>query len=274
MRFSVLILLVFILAASPVVAQKAVVEIRNVSRPASREFQIGDKFEIVVHGPGDQPVSVRTSLQGRTDWGPVIGRTDSSGRWSVSGQFEKSDFGQWTEVFTVGGKLAQPVVQILVSAPCPKEAPHTVWATGLPMGETCETSDGNQSFVTLSETESFRTPDGRTVPGRDRSSMTAEQYQMELMESRITNSAVRGRLRLFGDEAASLITKIIGDNALNEQETLNVLAIVDAAFEDPRLLSPITREPVATLPLLRSLAEATDSQSLKERIAETVAFVE
>lgn len=273
MRFSVLILLVLMLAAVPVAAQKVVVQIRNVSRPASSDFQIGDKFEIVIHGPSDQPVSVRTTIQGRTDWGPVIGRTDSEGRWSTSGQFEKADFGSWTEAWTVGGKLAEPTVQFLVSAPCLKEGQHGILATGLPMSETCETSEGQQSFVTLSNTESFRTPDGRTVPGRG-SNMTAEEYQTEMMESRITSGTGGGQPRQFGDEAAALITKIIGVNALNETETLNVLAIVHAAFENPERLSPITREPVATLPLLRSLADATDSASLKEQIAETVAFVE
>ncbi len=267
------VLLVLIFVAVPVAAQKAVVQVRNVGRPASGEFQIGDKFEIVIHGPSDQPVSVRTTIQGRTDWGPVIGRTDSEGRWSTSGQFDKADFGSWTEAWTVGGKLAHPTLQFSVNAPCLNEGQHGIVATGLPMGETCETAEGQQSFVTLSNTESFRTPDGRTVAGRG-SSMTAEQYQIEMMESRITSGTGGGRPPQLGDEAAALITKIIGINALNETEALNVLAIVRAAFENPELLSPITREPVATLPLLRSLADATDSASLKERIAETVAFVE
>ena len=84
----------------------------------SREFQIGDRFEILITGAPSQSVSVRTTMHGRTDWSTVIGSTDSSGRWSIAGQFLKSDFGDWSQVWTVGGKLANPTIQFSVNAPC------------------------------------------------------------------------------------------------------------------------------------------------------------
>ena len=78
------------------------VRLINAARPGSTDFQIGDRFEIVIPGAADQPVSVRTTRDGRTDWGPVIGRSDISGRWSTTGEFTKSDFGNWSEAWTVG----------------------------------------------------------------------------------------------------------------------------------------------------------------------------
>ncbi len=111
---------VLVVAALVAAAQGPLVRLTNATRPTSNDFQIGDHFEIVITGRANQPVSVRTTMNGRTDWGPVIGRTDLIGRWSTTGQFEKSDLGHWTEVWTIGGKLANPVVHFSVSAPCLK----------------------------------------------------------------------------------------------------------------------------------------------------------
>jgi len=102
------VLLILVVAGIPAAAQEPEVRLTNATRPASTDFQIGDRFEIVITGTAGQPVSVRTTMNGRTDWGPVIGRTDSSGRWSTAGQFDRGDFGDWSEVWTVGGKLASP----------------------------------------------------------------------------------------------------------------------------------------------------------------------
>jgi hypothetical protein len=115
------ILIILVLASIPAVVQSTVVQFNNVTRPASKDFQIGDRFEIIIVAGANQPVSVRTTMQGRTDWGPVIGWTDHHGRWSTAGQFEKDDFGYWSEFWTVGGKLAAPGIQFFVNAPCLKD---------------------------------------------------------------------------------------------------------------------------------------------------------
>jgi hypothetical protein len=203
----------------------------------------------------------------------MIGRTDMSGRWSTAGKFEQGDFGNWSEAWTVGGKLANPVVTFSVHAPC-LESPDMVTATGIHWAETCETSQGWQTFSTASDTEPFRTLDGRVIPGRVRSEMTAEQYQMETMEFRITSDPRRMRLRQLGDNAAILITKIVGANALSDDEVRNVLSIIRAAFEKADRIPHVAKNSSATLPLLQNLAYATERESLRRQIDETMAFVQ
>jgi len=141
--------------------QTPVVVMRNLSRPAA-DFKVGDRFEITVAGVPHQPISVRTMRNTlKTDWGPVIASTDASGRWSTGGTFEKADFGSWREVWTVGGKVANPVVSFWVGAPCIESGKGFLQASGLNMAQTCDTRDGEQqTFVTPSSGDSFRTPDG------------------------------------------------------------------------------------------------------------------
>jgi len=144
----------------------------------------------------------------------------------------------------------------------------------LARAESCETAEGRQTFTAPSDTEPFRTPGGRVVPGRVRPNMTAEQYQMEIMQSRIASDPGRARLRQPGDEAAALITKMIRANAFTDGETRNVLSVIRAAFETPDRIPPAAKDPSATLSLLRNLANATEQESLKQQIAETIAYVQ
>jgi hypothetical protein len=267
------LLLISALAAVSALAQSPAVQLRNASRPASADFQIGDRFEILITAAPSQPVSVRTTRQGRTDWGPVTGWTDSTGRWSTTGQFEKTDFGHWSEVWTVGGKLANPAVSFSVGAPCLKDGQGFLVVSGLNAALSCDTADGPQTFVTPSEPDPFRTPDGRLVPGRERSNMTAEQYHAEIMQSLITSRPNDTRSGEFGDEAGALIAKIIGVNALSEDETRKVISIIRAAFKDPDRIPEEAKDPSATLLLLRNLADSPDQPSLKQQIDETVAYV-
>jgi hypothetical protein len=267
------VLLILVVAGIPAAAQKPEVRLTNATRPASTDFQIGDRFEIVITGTAGQPVSVRTTMNGRTDWGPVIGRTDSSGRWSTAGQFDRGDFGDWSEVWTVGGKLASPLIHLSVGAPCLKQGRRLILVMSLARSETCETAEGSQTFGTSPDTEPFRTPDGRMIPGRVRSNMTAEQHQMEIVASLITGRASGVRSRRRGDGAAALIAKMIGANALSEEETRNVLSIVRAAFEEPDRIPPAAKVPSANLSL-RNLTDATEQETLKHQIAETKANVQ
>jgi hypothetical protein len=270
-----------VLAIIPAAAQSPLVRLLNASRPISRDFQVGDRFEILITGAPNQPVSVRTSMHGRTDWSPIIGSTDSTGRWSTGGQFEKSDFGGWREVWTVGGKLASPAIQFSVNAPCLPGGQGQALISGPNTILSCETTEGTQTFVTPSLSDPFRTPDGRLIPGR-RTEETQGQYHTEIIQDliaggtemradRISLQSSRGGL---GDETADLISKLIGVNALNEDETRNSLAIIRAAFEKPETIQPSAKEPSRTLLLLRHLADFTDQDSLKREIAETIAYVQ
>ena len=273
--------LLLVLAIIPAAAQSPLVRLLNASRPISRDFQVGDRFEILITGAPSQPVSVRTSMHGRTDWSPIIGSTDSTGRWSTGGQFEKSDFGGWREVWTVGGKLASPAIQFSVNAPCLPGGQGQAHISGPNIILSCETTEGTQTFVTPSLSDPFRTPDGRLIPGR-RTEETPGQYHTgiiqdliaggtEMRADRISLQSSRGGL---GDETADLISKLIGVNALNEDETRNSLAIIRAAFEKPETIQPSAKEPPKTLLLLRHLADFTDQDSLKREIAETIAYVQ
>lgn len=273
--------LLLVLAIIPAAAQSPLVRLLNASRPISRDFQVGDRFEILITGAPNQPVSVRTSMHGRTDWSPIIGSTDSTGRWSTGGQFEKSDFGGWREIWTVGGKLASPAIQFSVNAPCLPGGQGQSFISGPNIILSCETTGGTQTFVTPSLSDPFRTPDGRLIPGR-RTEETPGQYHTEIIQDliaggtemradRISLQSSRGGL---GDETADLISKLIGVNALNEDETRNSLAIIRAAFEKPETIQPSAKEPSRTLLLLRHLADFTDQDSLKREIAETIAYVQ
>jgi hypothetical protein len=64
------IVIILAVAAIPVGAQSPTVQLTNATRLESSDFRIGDRFDIVVNGAADQPVSVRTTMNGRTDWGP------------------------------------------------------------------------------------------------------------------------------------------------------------------------------------------------------------
>jgi hypothetical protein len=273
--------LLLVLAIIPAAAQSPLVRLLNASRPISRDFQVGDRFEILVTGAPNQAVSVRTSMHGRTDWSPIIGSTDSTGRWSTGGQFEKSDFGDWREIWTVGGKIASPAIQFSVNAPCLPGGQGQSLISGPNIILTCKTTEGTQTFVTPSLSDPFRTPDGRLIPGR-RTEETPEQYHTEIIQDliaggtemradRISLQSSRGGL---GDETADLISKLIGANALNEDETRNSLAIIRTAFEKPETIQPSAKEPPRTLLLLRHLADFTDQDSLKREIAETIAYVQ
>jgi hypothetical protein len=274
--------LLLVLAIIPAAAQSPLVRLFNKSHAISRDFQIGDRFEILITGAPNQPVSVRTTVQGRTDWSPIIGSTDSSGQWSVHGQFEKSDFGGGSQVWTVGGKLANHIIQFSVNAPCLPGGQAFARVSGPNLAMTCETAAGRQTFVTPSASDPFRTPDGRLVPGRA-DEQTQEQYYMEILQHLITGperdrkaprislQSSRGGL---GDETADLISTLIGVNALSEVETRNSLAIMRAAFEKPETIQPLAKNPSRTLLLLRHLADLSDQDSLKREIAETIAYVQ
>jgi hypothetical protein len=272
--------LVLVVSTVSALAQTPLVRRLNTSRPASRNFQIGDEFEILITGAPKQPISVRTIMNGTTDWSPVIASTDDTGRWSTTGRFEKNDFGDASEIWTVGGKLASPRIDFEVEAPCLPGSPSSVIALGLPMFLSCETAEGHQTFA--SPSDSFRTPDGRIVPTRKPGNMTSDEYHMDILQYLITSQSKDARTRVSlqssrggrGDEVAGLIARLIGVNALSDDETRNVLAVIHATFEMPETIAPSARVPSKTLELLHHLSDMTDQDSLKQQIADTIAYVQ
>jgi hypothetical protein len=275
------VLFALLVIVIPAAAQNPLVRLVNASHPASSVFQVGDRFEVLVTGAPNQSVSVRTTMNGRTGWGPIIGWTDGTGRWSTAGQFEKSDFGGWYEVWTVGGKLASPAVEFSISAPCLPGGQGFAAMSGPNMMLTCETTEGRQTFSTPSSSDSFRTPDGRLVPGRSIGKETQDVYQMGILQELITDHRpLTGPVALWssrgsrGDETAELITNLIGVSALSEGEIRNVLTIIRNAFARPETLAPGAKYPARTLKLLRHLADFVDESSLQRQIAETLEYVQ
>jgi hypothetical protein len=277
------VLLVLVASAVSALAQTPMVRLVNTSRPASRDFQIGDQFEILITGAPHQPISVRTIMNGTTDWSPVIASTDDTGRWSTTGRFEKNDFGGGSEIWTVGGRLASPRISFTVQAPCLPRGRIFQGGSGPNGFLNCETAEGYQTFVTPPVSDYFRTPDGRLVPRRKPGNMTPDEYHMDILQYLITSQGkdiAQTRVSLqassggLGDEVAGLIAQLIGVNALNDDETGNVLAIVRATFEKPEAIAPSARLPSKTLQLLHHLADSTEQVGLKQQIADTTAYVQ
>jgi hypothetical protein len=236
------------------------------SRAAAKDFQVGDRFEIVISGAAKQPVSVRTTMQGRTDWGPVIGWTGSDGRWSKEGQFEKSDFGDWREVWTVGGKQVSPAIQFSLGAACLPGARAGMAATSQHRVFFC----GSETFSTPSDDDYFHTPDGRIIPGRVRLNRTPEQYHAEIIEAMLTGNTAP-HTKALGDEAGATMLKMIGVNALSDGEVRTALSIIRDAFDSPRSIPEPQKKPVETLLLQQKLIDFTSDEGLRQQIAGTVA---
>jgi hypothetical protein len=53
-----------------------------------------------------------------------------------------------------------------------------------------------------------------------------------------------------------------------------VVAIVRAAFDKPELIPQAARNPSETLRLLRSLADSAGGESLRQEIAQTIAYLQ
>lgn len=267
--------LIFTLSLIPATAQVPSIRLLNLSHPSASEFQIGDRFEVQIKGAAGQPISVRTIRQGRTDWGPIVAYTDNAGRWSAVGRFEKSDFGGWNEIWTVGGKLGSPAISFNVAAPCLPGGHVMAFQSGPNVRLTCDTAvEGRQTFITPSLSDSFRTTGGTLVAGQPLE-QTPEQNNMKILDYWIATGhvgALAGPSGMLGDETAELIGKLIGANALSEKETENVLAVTRAAFEKPESIAPDARVPSRTLALLGHLLEQTAQGRLSQEIAKTMAY--
>jgi hypothetical protein len=116
-------------------------------------------------------------------------------------------FGAWTETWTAGGKLAAPAIQFSVKAPCRAGGRAMAFTSGPNTVLTCDTTEGSQTFVTPSLPDSFRTPDGRLVPGSPEK-QTAEQYHMEILAWAITSDDAAASRISFSSSKGGLETKL------------------------------------------------------------------
>lgn len=86
-------------------------------------LQVGDSWEISITGaPPNTPVSVtggKTGVQTTT----VMGTTDGSGNFSISGTFTPDQVATWSEVWQVGGLRVGSLIAFTVSPPPNPAAP-------------------------------------------------------------------------------------------------------------------------------------------------------
>ena len=254
--------LIFVL---PLAAQTPSVRIVNETNPSSTEFQVGDAYRIEVVGAPNQAISIRSMRAGRIDWGSPVAWTNAAGRWSTSGRFENKDFGDWNQVWTIGGKLAATPIRFYVKAPClPNNGDAFYFQSGINIVVTCVTAGLDRTFAT---------------PSNDTTAQTPDQYHQEILSHFITVgggegvalSSAEGGL---GDHTADLIDKVVGANALTGAETRNVLTLMKGAFEKPESIAPDARRPWKSLAFLRALEERTDDQGVKTQIEETIAHLQ
>jgi hypothetical protein len=174
----------------------------------------------------------------------------------------------------VGGKVANPVVNFDVGAPCIKGGEGFIFASGPNVRQTCDTQDGKeQLFTTPSLGDSFRTPDGRVVRGENQLNETAEEYHLQIMQEMVGGGAPKEPVKLAAD-AGELIVKLIGVNALTETETRNALAIVRSAYAPLTPFRATEEQKPAMLAMLRQLATGAEGQRLKDEVAGTIEFVQ
>jgi hypothetical protein len=121
------------LAASPSGGASAV-QIKDLTNPAiAPNFEEGDRFQITVWGPPNQPVYRSRAFSGSSST-TQIGQTGSTGHLQLTGA-ESGTFGTYTDVYTVGSNQAGPVFTYVVAA-----AGGVGWIAS---GESAQTPDGS-----------------------------------------------------------------------------------------------------------------------------------
>lgn len=80
-------------------------------------FHVGDSFTLTVNGPANSQVTVTQTTNGVTGSPFVFGSTNSSGQFSVSGTWDASNAGTYTQVWTAGGLQAAPVLNFVITNP-------------------------------------------------------------------------------------------------------------------------------------------------------------
>jgi hypothetical protein len=69
---------VLIFLAATAIPATPSVRLTNLSRPASNDFQVGDRFEVVISGPANSPVSLPESYDTAEGWQSYTTLSDSA----------------------------------------------------------------------------------------------------------------------------------------------------------------------------------------------------
>jgi hypothetical protein len=92
----------------------ATVTFTNLTR-ASSGLQVGDTWRIDITGPPNSPVAVTSTQNGKSLGTTPMGKTDASGRYSLTASADASTVGDWREMWTVG-TAAAPLLAFTVAA--------------------------------------------------------------------------------------------------------------------------------------------------------------
>ncbi len=91
------------------------VQVRNTTRPGATDFNVGEYFELDVAGVPQGRVTVAATFNGVAGAQVAMGSLDSTGYFSVDGQFKAAQEGEWYESWYVNGELATPVLHFFVN---------------------------------------------------------------------------------------------------------------------------------------------------------------
>ncbi len=93
-------------------------DVRNLNRPGASDFYVGERFEVIVNGPGGEPVRLVAQRDSNDPSAAAYGKTDARGCFSLRGQMAGQHVGEWGEVWSVGSFKA-PTVRFRVRTPPP-----------------------------------------------------------------------------------------------------------------------------------------------------------
>jgi len=87
------------------------VSLRNTSRP-NMPLAVGDRFELVIAGSPNSPVSIDATRNGSQRGVSAAGATDSQGFRVVAGVMSEAEVGSWSETISVGNSSASLSFQV------------------------------------------------------------------------------------------------------------------------------------------------------------------
>jgi hypothetical protein len=104
----------------------------NLTSGDNTNFKVGDRWQILVTGPANSPVSFNGGRNGDNQVHPM-GSTDSTGKFTLNGQMGQGEIGDWAEAWRVNNQIvASFTFRVLPSSSVttPSSTPGTGTGTG------------------------------------------------------------------------------------------------------------------------------------------------
>jgi hypothetical protein len=123
----------------------------NLTSGDNTNFKVGDRWQILVTGPPNAPVSFNGGRNGENQVHPM-GSTDSTGKFTLNGQMGQGEIGDWAEAWRVNNQIvASFSFHVLPSSSVttPSSTPGTGTGTGSGSRQTTQSSTSKSVFDTL-----------------------------------------------------------------------------------------------------------------------------